>query len=103
MMSMTRAEPDDAIASLVEQKTRRLPLTHKDMSEWLFGSNCHAASVNAACLRLMSRSGLIAMAFGFPATLSRMGLSGSRLTAGFEMPIGPKGEKRLADAIARAP
>ncbi|MBG0792310.1 hypothetical protein IYY11_02370 [Methylocystis sp. H62] len=55
MMSMTRAELDDAIASLVEQKTRRLPLTHKDMSEWLFGSNCHAASVNAACLRLIEQ------------------------------------------------
>jgi hypothetical protein len=54
-MPMTQAELEDAIASLVAEKAPRLPLTHKDLSEWLFGSDCHSASVNAACLRLLKQ------------------------------------------------
>ena len=58
MMPMTQSELEDAIVSLIGQKYPRLRLTHKDISEWLFGSDCHAASVNAACLRLMRQNRL---------------------------------------------
>lgn len=53
MLPMAQAELDEAITSLVKRKYPRLKLTHEDMSEWLLGSECHTASVNAACLRLM--------------------------------------------------
>jgi hypothetical protein len=55
MMPMSQSELEDAIVSLVQKHYRDFLLTHKNISEWIFCSDCHTASVNAACLRLIAQ------------------------------------------------